>query len=475
MWPNQILSSLLLNFVYKDVCYDGYGCFSNAPPYDISFALLPRDPSILNTTYYWHTREESKPEVFKAPFRKSPSMKPKDKTYIVTHGFIENYGRFWVKPMINELLKNNDCNVIFVDWKDGAWYPYNQAFGDARVVAVEISQLIIRLHQEGMVSLDSLHLIGFSLGAHVMGRVGHLLKDQHLHVSRITGLDPAGPKLAEDDTHRNISLDETDAQFVDIIHSDAETPLLGTLKRQGHVDFYPNGGLHQPGCKKTTSNFDLFKPADTIFDLVSCSHYRAIIYFIRSINHPHAFKAFKCKSYKAFLKGECTNCRKDEDACQHQGFHVSRNARGKYYLLTMKKKPFSGHHYHVCMKTGNIPYASLSGMIDFRLFGEKGTTQIHTIDRDILHTRGSSTHLTFVTPKNLGEILKMKVKAYTGVWYEDKWFMRDLVIKKMGGKRWEGCVRKWIFDKFLIIRPNGKKCKMTDQRKIVMEVLHKTA
>ena len=71
----------------------------------------------------------------------------------------------------------------------------------------------------------------------------------------ISGLDPAGPKLAEDDTHRNISLDKTDAKFVDIIHSDAETPLLGTLKRQGHVDFYPNGGLHQPGCKKTTSNF----------------------------------------------------------------------------------------------------------------------------------------------------------------------------------------------------------------------------
>ena len=57
------------------------------------------------------------------------------------------------------------------------------------------------------------------------------------------------------------------------------------------------------------------------------------------------------------------------------------------------------------------------------------------IIRDI-HTRGSSTHLTFVTPNNLGQILKMKVKAYTGVWYEDKWFMRDLVIKKLGGKRY---------------------------------------
>ena len=66
----------------------------------------------------------------------------------------------------------------------------------------------------------------------------------------LIGLDPAGPKL--DDAHKDICLDKTDAVFVDAIHSDASTPLLGTLHKQGHADFYPNGGLHQPGCKKST-------------------------------------------------------------------------------------------------------------------------------------------------------------------------------------------------------------------------------
>ena len=79
---------ILLVFSLEEVCYNGYGCFSNAPPYDISFALLPRDPGTLNTTYYWHTREENKPVVFKAPFESIPRMKAKEKTYIVTHGFI---------------------------------------------------------------------------------------------------------------------------------------------------------------------------------------------------------------------------------------------------------------------------------------------------------------------------------------------------------------------------------------------------
>ena len=48
----------------------------------------------------------------------------------------EHARKFWVKPMIDELLKNSDCNVIFVDWENGASYPFNQAFGDARVVGM---------------------------------------------------------------------------------------------------------------------------------------------------------------------------------------------------------------------------------------------------------------------------------------------------------------------------------------------------
>lgn len=39
-------------------------------------------------------------------------------------------------------------------------------------------------------------------------------------------------------------LDITDAQFVDIIHSEGRftVPI-------GHIDFFPNGGLEQPGCE----------------------------------------------------------------------------------------------------------------------------------------------------------------------------------------------------------------------------------
>jgi hypothetical protein len=42
-------------------------------------------------------------------------------------------------------------------------------------------------------------------------------------------------------------LDSTDAEFVDIIHSDGGA--LGYFGHLGHVDFYPNGGTPgQPNC-----------------------------------------------------------------------------------------------------------------------------------------------------------------------------------------------------------------------------------
>ena len=63
------------------------------------------------------------------------------------------------------------------------------------------------------------------------------------------GLDPAGP-LFHSLPERDV-LDKNDAQFVDIIHTDAggRAGLHSGISRiLGHVDFFPNGGNAQPGC-----------------------------------------------------------------------------------------------------------------------------------------------------------------------------------------------------------------------------------
>ena len=35
---------------------------------------------------------------------------------------------------VDELLKYEDMNVIFVEWAAGAMFPYHQAYGNARLV-----------------------------------------------------------------------------------------------------------------------------------------------------------------------------------------------------------------------------------------------------------------------------------------------------------------------------------------------------
>lgn len=68
-------------------------------------------------------------------------------------------------------------------------------------------------------------------------------------VSMSIGLDPAGPLFETQDPRSR--LDSTDAQFVDVIHSNGENLILGGLgswQPLGHVDFYPNGGRMQKGC-----------------------------------------------------------------------------------------------------------------------------------------------------------------------------------------------------------------------------------
>lgn len=60
----------------------------------------------------------------------------------------------------------------------------------------------------------------------------------------IVGLDPAMPLFIT--ASRANKLDESDARFVDVIHTNAL--LQGKIERCGHADFYMNGGVVQPGC-----------------------------------------------------------------------------------------------------------------------------------------------------------------------------------------------------------------------------------
>ncbi|TDG38517.1 hypothetical protein AWZ03_015061, partial [Drosophila navojoa] len=94
-------------------------------------------------------------------------------------------------------------------------------------------------------------------------------------LKHITGLDPAKPLFVSAAKLRR--LDQTDAEFVDVIHTD--TMQYGVLRQVGHADFYPNfGKLEQPGCED----------ADNI---TTCNHNRAPALYAESIMPDHKFWA----------------------------------------------------------------------------------------------------------------------------------------------------------------------------------------
>lgn len=70
-----------------------------------------------------------------------------------------------------------------------------------------------------------------------------------MYVQFWQGMDPAGPLYEGHPVA--VRLDSTDAMFVDAIHTNA-APLhrggAGLMDVSGHVDFYLNGGMRQPGC-----------------------------------------------------------------------------------------------------------------------------------------------------------------------------------------------------------------------------------
>lgn len=58
------------------------------------------------------------------------------------------------------------------------------------------------------------------------------------------GLDPAYPLFTLG--NKDARLDKHDARHVEVIHTCGG--YLGFMSPLGHIDFYPNGGIRQPGC-----------------------------------------------------------------------------------------------------------------------------------------------------------------------------------------------------------------------------------
>ncbi|MCJ8732407.1 hypothetical protein PDJAM_G00211030 [Pangasius djambal] len=274
-------------------------------------------------------------------------------TKVIIHGY-RALGRkpSWVKGLAQALLEMEDANILVVDWLCGASYSYNQVVYNYKEVAVQISILINQLTTSG-INLESFHLIGISLGAHVAGFVGTLFAGK---LGRITGLDPAGPMFKNADPSDR--LDPSDAMFVEAIHTDSD--YFGISIPVGHVDFFVNGGLDQTGCVRSsfTSIFIYFP----VYGYVICDHMRALYVYMSALKGSCALTGFPCSSYEDFLAGQCTSCDGPfNNICpqigllKNSGITVSPlPIHGKVYLLTTSEVPFCVHHIMIELKVSPL-------------------------------------------------------------------------------------------------------------------------
>ncbi|XP_044287409.1 pancreatic lipase-related protein 2-like [Varanus komodoensis] len=238
------------------MCDNRLGCFTNDPPWGGTLqrpALnLPEPPEVVNTTFLLHTREN--PTYFQVISAIYPStirisnFRTNRITRFIIHGHFAADDYLKIVEICKLLLLKEDINCIVVKWKDGSDKLYINAVQNIRIVGAELAYLLDYFEKNCGYSPSNVHIIGHSLGAHAGGEAGRRKRG----LTRITGLDPAGPLFHN--TPPEVRLDPSDATFVDVIHTNAGHLFFdfarGIIEPCGHLDFYPNGGERMPGCKK---------------------------------------------------------------------------------------------------------------------------------------------------------------------------------------------------------------------------------
>ncbi|XP_014374187.1 lipase member H isoform X1 [Alligator sinensis] len=328
----------------------------------------------------------------------------------------------WIQDIIKLLLSIEDVNIIIVDWNRGATtLIYHNAFRKTRKVAEFLKERIDRMLAEGA-SLDSIYMIGISLGAHISGFVGQMYNGR---LGRITALDPAGP-LFRGKPHSE-RLDPSDAQFVDVIHSDIDG--LGYREALGHIDFYPNGGTDQPGCPQTIfSGSQYFK----------CDHQRSVFLFLSSLKKSCNITAYPCDSYRDYKNGKCTSCNIFQPLpCPVLGYyayewksHLTQKDPPvtKAFFDTADKEPFCIYHYFVDVITWNQNMRR--GSLTIKLTDQAGNTAKSRINHEAaVFQQHRQTILLTGFDQDLDEVQRMSLTFSTGTVVGPKYKLRILQMR----------------------------------------------
>lgn len=279
-------------FVLGKVTREPYGTFNTSGSWSY---LVPRTARDVNVTFRWWLpgSDELAPLILPADYDGDlPEERLGDANLTVlchglpprlaagAHALVSSLRRHRPSDALLEVVWNAGCD----DGTDGSrtadiYYcpahaapadsvQYQQAAGDSRLVARVVSRTLSGLVNDHGYELARIHLLGFGVGAHVVGFVADELNyfdDNKL--GRLTLLDPSAPLFVAKLGVAHLSRPGR-AVVSEAVHtSSAERCGYGIVERLADLDVYVNGGERQPQCRSSAM----------------CSHVFALLYYARTM------------------------------------------------------------------------------------------------------------------------------------------------------------------------------------------------
>uniref|UniRef100_A0A671LPP4 Lipoprotein lipase n=1 Tax=Sinocyclocheilus anshuiensis TaxID=1608454 RepID=A0A671LPP4_9TELE len=344
------------------------------------------------------------------------NFKNDSQTFLIIHGWSVSSHMQFVAGLFESWVYN--ANVIVVDWLDRASKHYPKSAENTGLVGADVAKFVNWL-EEMDYPLEKVHLLGYSLGAHVAGVAGNLTNNKvnRITVQKFLRLDPAGPSFENADHLRRLSPD--DATFVDVLHTNTRgSPNLSI-------------GIH----------YCILSHARTLYlyhmdQIVKCSHERSIHLFIDSlVNRAYQSWAYRCSSRDAFNKGLCLSCRKNR--CNKLGYGVNkiRSARSaKMYLKTRDMMPFKVFHYQIKLHLfSDKNMTLLEQPMKVSLFGTADERDDIAVTVPSMSTNSTISFL-LTSDKDIGELLMLSLhwekESYLyGFFSTNQFMIRKMRIK----------------------------------------------
>ncbi|KAM7157823.1 hepatic triacylglycerol lipase [Molossus nigricans] len=369
---------------------------------------------------------------------------------MIIHGWsVDGVLESWIWQMVSALKSQlaQPVNVALADWITLARNHYAIAVRNTRLVGQEVAAILRWLEEAAQLSPSKVHLIGYSLGAHVSGFAGsHIGKHK---IGRITGLDAAGPLFEGAGPNDRLSPD--DAKFVDSIHTFTREHMglsVGIKEPIAHYDFYPNGGTFQPGCYFLELYKHITKYGLNAFtQTIKCAHERSVHLFIDSLQHPDMQStAYLCNNMDTFSQGLCLSCMKGR--CNRLGYYIHQGQQSKkskkLFLVTRAQSPFKVYHYQFKIQFLNQIEKPVEPTFTMSLLGTEGEMQKIPVTLGEGITNNKTYSFLITLDSDIGELVSIKFKWENSAVWANVWNTVQTIIPWGSGPLYSGLVLKSI-------------------------------